>query len=289
MKINTEVRKSLAEFLRNEGFLEIPPVIISTITDPLFHSTGGAEIEYAGAKFRLTKSMIFHKQLAILAHDKIFSFSPNIRLEPPEMADTGAHLLEFTQLDLEMAYEPRNSVIELAEDMICHVISHVKKNCQEQLDRFGRDLNVPDKPFERITYKEAHDEYGGIYEEVLSQKKKEPFWIIDYPITGREFYDREKPDDPGFLDDMDMIYPEGYGEALSGGSREYRRDRIEKRILRQGLDLDDYHVYLELAEEGLSPSSGFGLGIERLVRYICGLSDLEAITLFPKTPGSVSI
>jgi len=289
VKVKTEIKKALGNYLRNNGFKEISPVIISPETDPLYHSTGKAEIEYYGKKFQLTKSMILHKQISLLTHDKIFVFSPNIRLEPVELADTGKHLVEFTQLDLEVSGARREDLLELGEELLVNVIKTVKKNCDEQLDFFDRVLKIPDRPFERIKYHHAYNEYGRIFEEVLSQKKDNPFWLIDIPAEQREFYDKEDTERPGILKDMDLIYPEGFGEALSGGERESKKEKIIERMKEQEIDPTDFEYYLKMVEEGIPDSGGFGLGVERLTRFICGLEEIVDTRLFPKPPGSAPL
>ena len=118
---------------------------------------------------------------------------------------------------------------------------------------------------------------------------KEPIWIVDMPLKNREFYDKEYVNKPGYLKDMDLIYPEGYGEALSGGEREYEYELIKKRILKKGQALTQFKKYLELAKGDLPPSAGFGIGIERLTRFICGLKRIEEASLFPKIPGKECI
>jgi len=289
VKIKSSLKKIIGDFLREKDFVEISPVIISPETDPLRHATGKADFEYYDGKYQLTRSMILHKQIALLSLDKIFSFSPNVRLEPIELTETGKHLVQFTQLDLEIAEASREDLIGLGEELITHIISLVKEEHKQELNFFDRELNVPDAPFERIKYHHAYNKYGRIFEEVLSQKKEEPFWLIDIPSEDREFYDKEDPSRPGILKDMDMIYPEGYGEALSGGEREHEVDRIRNRLEEQDLDLDNFQKYLEIAEEGLPSSAGFGLGIERLTRYVCGLEDVKDTVLFPKEPGTVNL
>ena len=113
IKVQSEILQASGGFLRQHGFVEILPVIMSPVTDPLRHATGRAEVEHYGHRYQLTRSMIFHKQIALLTHDRIFAFSPNIRLEPVELADTGRHLVEFTQLDLEMRGATREEVMDL--------------------------------------------------------------------------------------------------------------------------------------------------------------------------------
>ncbi|MGM0405241.1 MAG: asparagine synthetase A [Thermoplasmatota archaeon] len=289
VKIKSSLKKIIGDFLRQKDFVEISPVIISPETDPLRHATGRADFEYYDGRYQLTRSMILHKQVALLSFDKIFTFSPNVRLEPIELIETGQHLIQFTQLDLEIARATREDVIELGEELITHIISKINEENKEELKFFDRELKVPDVPFERIKYHHAYNKFGRIFEEVLSQEKNDPFWIVDIPSEDREFYDKEDSSRPGILRDMDMIYPEGYGEALSGGEREHEPDRIRKRLEEHGLNLEDFKEYLDIAERGLPPSAGFGLGIERLTRYICGLDDVKDTVLFPKQPGKVNL
>jgi len=289
VKVGSIIRYTMAEFLQNNEFIEIPPVIISPVTDPLAHPIFNGEISYYDNKYYLTRSMIFHKQMALLAFDKIFCFSPNIRLELAEKARTGRHLFEFTQLDLEVKGASREEVMKLAEEMLIEVLKKAKECCNPELEKFGRELQIPSRPFKRISFEEAYNEYGKEYEEILSFEATEPFWIVDFPKWKREFYDREYEDKEGWLADMDLIYPEGFGEALSGGEREYEYERIVKRIQDSKMDPKEYLFYLEIAKRGLPPSAGFGIGIERLTRYICGLKDIKYTTPFPKIPGKYCI
>jgi len=287
--ISSEIRQSAGIFLRQRGFVELNPVIISPLTDPLHHKTLDGTINYLDHRFFLTRSMIFHKQISLLGLEKIFIFSPNVRLEPPEYAQTGKHLIEFTQIDVEMKNATRDEVMELAEQMFIYVLDYINGQCSGELSALERSLAIPKRPFKRIEYLEAYKEYGPAFEMSISQKAKEPFWLVDFPIEAREFYDREYEDRPGILCDMDMIYPAGYGEALSGGEREYKYERIWERTKNYGRNLDDFWWYLELAKRGLPRCAGFGIGVERLTRYICGLSHIAEATIFPKIPGALGI
>lgn len=289
LAVQSEAMRAMGDFLRSRGFVEILPVILSPVTDPLRHATGRAEVEYYGQRYQLTRSMIFHKQIAVLGHERIFSFSPNVRLEPVELADTGRHLVEFTQLDLEVRGATREDVMALGEELLVYTLSWVQEQCAEALAVFGRKLRIPSRPFRRVSYRDAYDRYGTNYEVILSQESEEPLWIVDMAVEAREFYDREDPERPGTLVDMDLIYPEGFGEALSGGEREYTPERILARMERAGLDPEDYRLYLEIARRGLYPSAGFGIGVERLTRFLCGLRRIEDGVLFPKVPGTLSL
>lgn len=289
MKIQSEIRFKLSTELRKKGFIEISPVLLSPITDPLNHPTEPKDIECYGKKYHLTQSMIFHKQIALKTLEKIFVFSPNIRIEPLDRKKTNRHLFEFSQLDLEVKNADRKEIIELGEELIISLIKHVKKDCKRELKELKRELIIPKKPFKKIAYKEAYEKYGKDFEIKLSKIVKEPIWIIDMPIMQREFYDREHDVKKGFLADMDLIYPEGYGEALSGGEREYKLKRIKKRMKIKGKEYIEFKEYLKIAKNDLPKSAGFGIGIERLTRFICGLKKIEEATLFPKIPGKKSL
>ena len=244
LKLQSEIRKVLSVELRKRDFIEISPVILSPITDPLNHPTSSAKVNCYGSKYHLTQSMIFHKQLALRSLDKIFTFSPNIRLEPIERKDTGRHLFEFTQLDLEVKDAKREDMMRLCEELIVSVIKSVKKNCKNELNILGRKIKIPKIPFNQNNYEEAKRKYGKDFEIMISKIYIDPIWIIDIPLKYREFYDKEDPEKPGFLRDMDLIYPEGYGEALSGGEREYEYERIIKRIRKKGQKLSQFKEYL---------------------------------------------
>jgi len=289
LKIQSKIRRILAEYLESKDFIEINPVILSPMTDPLNHPTTPGNIICYGQKYNLTQSMIFHKQVAMKTLDKIFVFSPNVRLEPKERGKTGRHLFEFTQLDLEVKNASREDIIKLCEEMLVKLIKTIKKDCKQELKYLDRVIKTPKIPFKRITYKEAYEKYKEDFETKLSKKHKEPIWIVDMHIMHREFYDKEHKNNPGFLIDMDLIYPDGYGEALSGGEREYKYERIKKRIKIKGKKPSDFKTYLKCAKKGLPKSAGFGIGIERLTRFICGLEKIEETTLFPKIPGKKSI
>lgn len=286
-RVNTIIRGSMKKYLDNMGFLEINPVIISPISDPLNHPVDDPSINYYGHRYRLTKSMIFHKQLALVYLEKIYSFSPNIRIEPLERRSTGRHLAEFTQLDLEAKGKGREFVMGIAEGMINDAIHDVKRSVED--DRLNPNLHQYQRPFKKITYLDALKEYGDDFENVLSSEAKSPFWIVDIPLSAREFYDKEKEDGSGILLDMDLVYPYGFGEAISGGERENEYERILSRIKRKNQNPEEYSFLLQAAKIGLPASSGFGIGIERFVRFLTGAKSVSDVTLFPKNIGEYDI
>jgi len=289
VSVQTKLISLIREFLVSEGFQELLPVIISPITDPLTDYRIRGDVECYGFKYQITKSMIFHKQLAICVFPKIFCFSPNVRIEPVEKQMSGLHLVEFVQLDLEVRRASREEIIQLGERLFSYAMRKVKKEAAEELQTLGRKLLDFKPPFPRIPYQQAQEKYGEDFELKLSNELCGPIWLTDFPVGVREFYDREDKKRRGILVDMDLIYPEGFGEALSGGEREYQYEKIKERIQRKGIDLRAYDLYLKFAERGLYPSAGFGFGIERMTRFVCGLRDIADTRLFAKKPGVYSL
>ena len=301
LRVQDEILSALRDFLRNNGFVEILAPIIGPVTDPGIRGAKQVSVDFYGHAFKIMSSMILYKQMAVSSLDRVFALSPNVRLEPSESLETGRHLSEFRQLDLEVANASYLDVMALGERMLRYVCGRVREACGRELGLLGRDLRVPRAPFERITYGDAvellrsrgidvrpDEEIPWIAEEALSRMFKEPFWIYDYPMTARGFYDREDPERPGVLRDFDLVYPEGFGEAVSGGEREYLLERVLARIRSNGEDPEAYGWYLEMLGEGVPPSAGFGIGVERLTRYVCGLENIWEAVPFPKVPGIVS-
>ncbi len=301
LKIQDEIVSQIRAFLKKEGFIEILAPIIGPATDPGIRGAKQASIDYYGANFKVMSSMILYKQMIIASLPKVFALSPNIRLEPKETIKTRRHLTEFRQIDLEVANATYKDLIDLGERMFCHVIRKIKQKYGRELKEEKRRLKVPKRPFRKYTYKEAleilknfgiHVKYGSEIpwdgEELLSKIHKEPFWITDYPVTARGFYYLEHENNPGTLKDFDLIYSEGFGEAISGGEREYRYEKVVERIVKSGEKVADYEWYLEMLKNGIPPSAGFGIGVERLTRFVCGLENIWDAVPFPKVAGVYS-
>jgi len=287
LKVKDEIMHAAREYLRQEGFIEILPVILSPITDPLHHDTFDGTVSFYGSPYQLTKSMILHKQIALRTLPRIYSVSPNVRMEPAERASLGRYLAEFVQLDLEVRDASRDEIIGVGEGLVLHVLTRVAERCPAELERLGRELTIPEAPFKRVSFQEAQEQFGKGFDDALSSSLSAPAWVIDFPRSVREFYDREDPARTDILLDMDLIYPEGYGEALSGGEREHTLPRILRRLEKDGIDKERFSQYLSFVEEGLPASAGFGIGIERLTRFVCGLENVEQTRLFAKAPGKV--
>ncbi len=284
LRIQSAALAEIHKYMEEKGVLQLTPVIISTITDPLSHDVFDARIEYYGQKLALTKSMILHKQLSLIGDiDAIYIVSPNIRLETKDKKHSGRHLIEFSQVDFEIKGATKEKIFVFVESMIKRIVTAVKKDCSDELELLGREIKTPAIPFKKYSSYELKEKYGKDFEKTISESSREPFWILDFD---REFYDKEDPKRPGHFLNYDLVYPEGFGEGLSGGEREYEYERIIKRMKEDGLDLSLYAPYLEVAKKGLlRPSAGAGIGVERLVRYLGGAEDISETALFAKTPG----
>ena len=188
VKVKARVIAYATEFLREQGFIELLPTIVSPLTDPLNHEVFNVRFNYYGTVYQLTQSMIFHKQLAVTAFERIFIVSPNIRLETEEKKDSGRHLFEFTQMDFEVAYASMFDIMNLVEDLLIHILWKVNHLNREDLESLNRDLRMPRKPFDIYTSHELIETYGEDWEDKASQDHREPFWVICHK---REFYDKE--------------------------------------------------------------------------------------------------
>ncbi len=285
LRIQSVLLKSISDFMFEKDVLQVMPVILSPETDPLSHSVFDASIDYLGQKLSLTKSMILHKFLYI-SHPKIkgiYCFSPNVRLEKPSLKDSGRHLIEFTQVDMEFSEKSKEEFMDFAEELVIHFLTELKSKCSKELSFFKRELIVPKKPFKKFYSKELLEKYGEDYEKILSKKMTEPFWILDLK---REFYDKEDKEKKGFYHNYDLVWPEGFGEALSGGEREFEYSEILRKLKERKQPIDSVKSYVSLAKKGLlKPSAGGGIGIERIMRFVCGKKSISEITFFERTPG----
>jgi len=301
LKIQDQIISSMRDYLRREGFIEILAPIIGPVTDPGIRGAKQVSIDYYGERFKVMSSMILYKQMAITSLTKIFAFSPNIRIEPLATIKTKRHLTEFRQVDIEEACATYDQMMRLGEGMLRHVVEDVKRKREGELKELRRDLEIPTTPFKKYTYHEAIEVLQSIgfklkhgkeipwdAEEAISAVHKAPFWITDYPAPARGFYYLEHLDQPGTLRDFDLLYPEGYGEAVSGGEREHRYEKVVERIKQGGEDPAKYAWYLEMLKEGVPASAGFGIGVERLTRYICGVENIWEAVPFPKVAGIFS-
>jgi asparaginyl-tRNA synthetase len=230
--------------------------------------------------------MIIHKLVACsIINPKLFSLSPNVRIEKSERGTSGVHAYEFTQLDFEVRNASARDIRSFVEGIICRLIENLKGDMSEELLNLGRydDLRKPRIPFELYDKAELEKEYGVEWEKSMLVEIDDPVWVTNLP---REFYDFEDFQS-GEWDNYDLLLPQ-YGEVLSGARREFEFGKIKKKMERDNVRKENYRLLLRLAEEGrLKPSAGAGIGIERLVSWITGAKHIGETQLFPKIPGLI--
>jgi asparaginyl-tRNA synthetase len=303
LSLSEKVREAAKDFLKEEGVLEITPPVLSPATDPGLRGAKQFELDFYGMPHKVTSSMIMQK-IAASSHLErdVFSFSPCLRMEGRESKDTGRHLSEFWQIDVELFGKKRDDAMEKAERLLHHTIEKVKEDAREELSFLKRELEVPKLPLKRISYPDmiekskelGHEvEYGEEIpwevEAALSEELGEPFFVVDYPKGSRGFYDRISEEDGGKLLSFDLIYPEGFGEAVSGSEREHDPYLVVEKLKEVGEDPLAYSWFTKMLKRKSCPTSGFGFGFERLVRYISGIRDIKEVTPFPRAPGHFSI
>ncbi len=297
-RILLESRKTL-NFL---DFKEFLAPVVGPATDPGIKGAKQISFDYYGKSYKVMSSIILYKQALIRTFDNIYAFSPNVRIEPISNKKSTRHLCEFYQLDLEMRDKSIHDVMSKTEFFLVTLFKKVKRACNQLFEELERDFIVPQIPFPVLTYSEFFDiaqsmDYTISYgeeipwevEEELSKKMVEPFWIVDYPVGSRGFYYKENPEQPGTLLTMDLIYPEGFGEASSGGERETDVRKIKQLLHSTEENISNYKWYLDMLSVDGQPSSGLGIGVERLTRYMLGYEDIGNCTAFPKKPGTYSI
>ncbi|MGB9854165.1 MAG: asparagine synthetase A [Candidatus Bathyarchaeales archaeon] len=290
-RVTTYVLKYLSNKFVDNGFEWLLPIVFSKSTDPLWPDPGASidkkvEFEIYGETVKTTSSMIVHKMVACsLVHPKLFTFSPNIRIERRERAYTGIHAYEFTQLDFEIRYASAQDIRSLVEKILSELMESLKKDLREEFVALGRyqALRKIETPFEVYDRTELLKKYGDSWENKIISSSSKPVWITNIP---REFYDFEDFEG-GQWDNYDLMLP-GYGEVLSGSRREWEYRKIVKKMDRDGIRKENYRLFLKLAKEGrLKPSAGAGIGIERLIQWLVGAKHVGEVQPFPKIPGIV--
>jgi len=253
------------------------------------------ETDYFGSKAYLTQSGQLYMEAGAMAFGKVYCFGPTFRAEKSK---TRRHLTEFWMIEPEVAYLDLDGDMDLAEDFIAYIVQSVLENRRAELELIERDiapLEKVTKPFPRISYDAAVDilkkkniefEYGNDFgaadETAISDEFDKPLLVHRYPAQVKAFYMKNDPEQPDKALCVDMLAPEGYGEIIGGGQREDDLETLEQKIKEHDLPKEAFEWFLDLRRYGSVPHSGFGLGIERAVTWICGLNHLRETIPFPR-------
>ena len=287
-RIRSNVLWALKDFFENEDCYEVQcPMIVTSMVE------GGSamfELNYFGKKAYLTQSSQFYLEALIYTLESVYTIAPSFRAEKSR---TTRHLTEFWHCEAEVAWFSNEDMMRFEERMIEHVVGSVAERCEDELKELGRDveyLKSIKAPFERIKHRDALAELGlepgseiGTDEEYsLMIKRNKPAFITEFPRS-KGFYHRPDPEKPEVLLCHDLLFPEGYGEIIGGGERIWDKDELIQRINEFGLREEDYSWYVDLRRYGSVPHSGFGLGVDRLVRWIAKLENIRDSIPFPRT------
>jgi asparaginyl-tRNA synthetase len=294
LRIRHQIIRAIREFYDNRGFLLLDAPIFTPAacegTSTLF------ETDYFDlGKAYLTQSGQLYGEAGAMAFGKVYVFGPTFRAEKSK---TRRHLTEFWMVEPEVAFNDLNDNMELAEEFLEHIVQSVLKNRMNELKVLERDtrfLENVKKPLPRISYDEAVEilkkkgieftwgnDFGGTDETVISEQFDRPVMVHRYPAAIKAFYMKRDPENPKLALAVDVLAPEGYGEVIGGSQREDDLDLLLRRIKEQNLPQEAFEWYLDLRRFGSVPHSGFGLGVERTVAWICGLDHIRETIPFPR-------
>jgi asparaginyl-tRNA synthetase len=294
MKIRHRIVKAIRSFFDDRDFTLFDPPIItpnaSEGTSTLF------EMEYFDlGKAYLTQSGQLYAEAGALALGKVYTFGPTFRAEKSK---TRRHLTEFWMVEPEMAFYDLDDDMDLAEEMLEHIVKSVLKDNKAELEILERDISKLakiERPFPRVSYSEAvqmlkdegHEiewgkDLGAADETIISSKFDKPVMVHRYPAESKAFYMKRDPENEKVALCVDVLAPEGYGEIIGGSQREDDYDKLLGRIKDHDLPVDFFKWYLDLRKYGSVPHSGFGLGLERTVTWICGIDHLRETIPFPR-------
>jgi len=295
LKIRSTVFGAIHEFFRSKDYFEFQsPIIIP----------GGAEegptlfeVKYYDKKAYLAQTWQLYAEAAMFSLEKIYTIAPSFRAEKSK---TSRHLTEYWHAEVEAAWMELDELLDLAEDMIKFVVKKVLKERKKELKIIGKDpkdLEVIAKgKFPRVTYDKVLEELGKkgmkvkwgkdlrtVEEEMFMEGKKVPTFVTHYPKDAMAFYKPKDPKRPDVALCFDLLAPGSMGEIIGGSQRDIDIEELKKTLKKLGEKISDYEYYLDTRKYGSVPHSGFGMGVERLVAWVCGLDSIKDAIGFPRT------
>ena len=294
MRIRDEVIFGIREFFRDRDFVCLDSPILTraigeeagTLFETEYFDLGNASLAQTGQ---------LYVEAGAMAHGKVYCFGPTFRAEKSK---TRRHLTEFWMLEPEMAWYDWQDNMALQEELVEYVVQRVLDRRRDDVKGLGRDataLERVERPFPRVSYDDAVEllrgkgskiewgqDFGGEDQTLLTAEYDRPLFVHSFPKAAKAFYMKEHPERPEVVLCDDLFAPEGYGEIIGGSQREEDLERLVERIREQKLPEDAYDWYLDLRKYGSVPHSGFGLGLERTVAWICGLDHLREAIPFPR-------
>jgi len=296
LKIRSTVVGAIHQFFRENGFYEFEAPVLQPN-----QCEGGStlfEVKYYNDKTYLSQSWQLYAEAGIFSLEKIYNMGPTFRAEKSK---TSRHLSEFWMAEMEAAWMDLNDIIEIGKDEIRYILKQVLKNNKSEIEILKQDYQklkkISESEFPTIKYSEAIDilnnkekmkvEWGKdlrtLEENKLANYFETPFAVTNYPLDIMAFYKPRDPEDPKTALCFDMIAPEGYGEIIGGSQRSLDIDDMTKRLEAMGESVENYKWYFDLRRFGSVPHAGYGLGVERVVAWICKIDNIKDTIPFPRT------
>ncbi len=294
MQIRNTMFKATVDFFEKEGFIKFDaPIFMHSApegTTQLFH------VDYFDHDAYLSQSGQLYGEAGAMAYGKIFTFGPTFRAEESKGR---RHMTEFWMMEPEMAWMHQDESLDIQERYLAYMVKQVLDKNEYELKILGRDPEklrpTTEGNFTRLPYDDAvkmlqdagrdfkwGDDFGAPDEGYISEQYDRPVFIVNYPTSIKPFYMKKNPDNPKEYLCADVIAPEGYGEIFGGSEREGNYEVLKQQILAAGLNLEDYQWYLDLRKFGGVPHSGFGMGFERTIAWVCHLDHIREAIPFPR-------
>jgi asparaginyl-tRNA synthetase len=294
-RVRHEVVQAIRDFFYQRHFTLVDtPILTGSIGE---HAGTLFSVDYFDlGKAYLAQTGQLYVEAAAAALGKVYCFGPTFRAEKSK---TRRHLTEFWMVEPEVAWNDSNDNMRLQEDFVSYIVARCLDRRKTDLAELGRDTTALERvvpPFHRISYTDAVTrlrelgaemewgrDLGGDDETLLAKQYDRPVFVYNYPKAVKAFYMKENPDDPRTVLNNDCLAPEGYGEIIGGSQREDDYEKLRARIRAEGLPEEAYSWYLDLRKYGTFVHSGFGLGVERTVAWICGIPHIREAIAFPRT------
>ena len=293
-RVRATVIRAMIDYLDSHGFLRVDAPILTPAAVEGTTTLFATQYFDLGTAY-LTQSGQLYNEAAAMAFGRVYCFGPTFRAEKSK---TRRHLVEFWMLEPEAAFMEFDEYLALAEEFVAFVVARVLERCRRELEVLERDpapLERVVPPFPRISYDEAlallaargkpvawGEDLGGDEETVISQAFDRPVFVHRFPVQCKAFYMQPDPARPEVVLGADLLAPEGYGEIIGGGQRIHDLTLLRRRLAEHGLPEETYRWYLDLRRYGSVPHSGFGIGIERTVAWVCRLDHVREAVAFPR-------
>jgi len=287
---------------RNDWMEVTAPILVKSAVE------GGSTlfpVKYFKDEAFLSQSAQLYLEALIFSLGPVWTIGPSFRAEKSR---TLRHLAEYLHLEAEAPWISITDLFSIQEKLLVYLVRNLTRKKREELEFLNRDIQALNKitePFDKLSYNQAIDdlrskdiqiqdgdlsrkiEWGDDLnidsEKILTKDRINPVFVYGYPLKVKPFYVKEDPEEQGIALTTDLLLPDGFGEVSSGGMREDNIDLLKSRIMKEGLDMNSYSWYLDLRKYGSVPHGGFGIGIERLVRWLANLEDIKECVLFPRT------